>query len=136
MSGGVERRWRPRHPGWPAPLWHGPSSLRHPPSVVERTAQQHLDLGIETAELICRPAGQGIMDSGIDPKEYLLAITHGSRVERASVDDWRSRLVTAEYDHKVAHHRCFAFLVEVDDAALIKPFERQFNHSDSALDDA
>ena len=88
----MERRWLRRHPGRPAPLGHGPSSLRHPPSVVECTAQQHLDLRIEAAELICRPAGQGIVDSGIDPKEYLLAITHGSRVEHASVHDWRSRL--------------------------------------------
>ena len=65
------------HPGWPASLGHSPDSLRHPPSVVEGTAQQHIDLGIETAELVCRPSGQGIMDSWIDPKEYLLAITDG-----------------------------------------------------------
>ena len=76
------------------------------------------------------------MDGGIDPKEYLLAITHGSRVERASVDDWRRRLVNAEYDHEVAHHRCFALLVEVDDSALPEPFGCQFIHPGCALDDA
>jgi hypothetical protein len=76
------------------------------------------------------------VDSGIDPKEYLLAVTHGSRVERAGVDDWRSRLVTAENDQEIADHRCLALLVKVDDVALIKPFECHFHHPDGALDNA
>ena len=41
-------------------------------------------MGIEAAELIGRPLGQGVMDSGINPQQYLLAVIHGSGVESAS----------------------------------------------------
>jgi len=51
-------------------------------------------------------------------------------------DDRRGRFVTAEHDQDVAHHRCLAFPVEVGDAALVKSFERHFDHPDRALDDA
>ena len=62
---------------WPAPPGQGPGALGHPSGLLEGSAQQHLDVGIQAAELIGRPPGQGIMHSGIDPQEYLLAITHG-----------------------------------------------------------
>ena len=142
-AGQVDGRWPDRrqlgHVGssgrWPAPLGQGPSPLRHSPGVVESSAQQHLDVGIEAAELIGRPLGQGIVDAGIDPQQYLLAVIHRSRVEGAGVDHWRSRLVSAEYDHQIAHHRRFALLVKVDDAALTQPLERHLNHPDRAVDD-
>jgi len=62
--------------GWSAPLGQRPGSRRHPSGVVERSAQQHLDLGIEAAELVGRPVGEGVMDRGINPKQYLLAVIH------------------------------------------------------------
>jgi hypothetical protein len=96
-------------------------------------AQQHLDLGIEATKLIGRPLGQGIVDSRINPKKYLLAVTHGSRVERRDFDDWQSRMATTEHDQEVAHHRCLALLRTAD----LEPLERQelrFDHADSTLD--
>jgi hypothetical protein len=35
----------------------GSSPLRHSPGIVEGSAQQHLDVGIDAAELIGRPPG-------------------------------------------------------------------------------
>jgi hypothetical protein len=107
--------------GWTATLGNGSSPSRHSPGVVKSAAQQHFDVGVEAAELVGRPLGERIMDSGIYPKQYLLAVTHGSGVEGPSVNDRRRRLVAAEYDHQVAHHRCLALLVKVDDAALAQP---------------
>ena len=121
--------------GWTTALGQGASLLRHSPGVVEGPAQQHLDVGIEAAELIGRPLGQGIMDGRINPQQYLLAVTHRSGVERPGVDDRRRRLVTAKDDHQVAHHRRFALLVEVDDVALTQPGERHLDHADGAVDD-
>jgi hypothetical protein len=63
---------------WPAPPGQGPGALGHSTGFLEGSAQQHLDVGIQAAELIGRPPGQGIVDGGIDAKQYLLAITHGS----------------------------------------------------------
>jgi hypothetical protein len=52
----------------PAALAQRPRPLGHPPGGVELSAQQHLDVGIEAAELIGRPPGQRIMDRGINPE--------------------------------------------------------------------
>ena len=90
--------------GWAAPSGQGSSPFRHSPGLVERSAKKHLDLGVRAAELIGRPTSQGIMDCWIKPQKYLLTVIHGSRVETAGIDDWRSRLVTAKYDHQVADH--------------------------------
>jgi len=43
--------------GWTAPFGQGSSPLRHSPGIVEGSAQQHLDVGIDAAELIGRPPG-------------------------------------------------------------------------------
>jgi hypothetical protein len=40
----------------------------HPSLVAERSAQDHLDLGIEAAELVVGPAGKRIVDGGVDPE--------------------------------------------------------------------
>jgi hypothetical protein len=104
--------------GWPAAPGQGPSPLGHSSGALEISAKQHLDVGVQASELIGRPLGERVVDRGIDPQEHLLAVTHGLRVEGAGVDDWRSRLVAAEDDHEIAHHRRFAFLVKVDDPAL------------------
>jgi hypothetical protein len=92
-------------------------------------------VGVDAAEVVGGPPGQGVVDSGIHSHQYLLAIIHHSRVEGAGVDYRRGRLVTAENDHEVARHRRLALFVKIDDAALTEPFERQFNHPDGAVDD-
>lgn len=111
-------QWRP------APPRQGPRTLGRSSGFLEGSAQQHLDVSIEASELVGRPPGQRIMDSWVDPQQDLLAITHGSRVESAGIDDWGSRLIAAEYDHQIAHHRRLAFLVQVDDVSLPQPIER------------
>jgi hypothetical protein len=73
--------------GWPPALGQGPGLLRHSPGVLESAAQQHLDMGVDAAELVARPAGKGIVDRRIHPDEYLLAFVHRLRVERARIDD-------------------------------------------------
>jgi hypothetical protein len=45
--------------------------------VIKRSAQKHLDMSIEAAELIGCPMGQGVMDGGIHAQQYLLAVNHG-----------------------------------------------------------
>jgi hypothetical protein len=45
----------------------------HPASVVEGVSQEHLDLGVEAAELVIGPAGQGIVDGWVDPQQHLFA---------------------------------------------------------------
>ena len=117
------------------PVWATVQPSSACAGAVEGSAQQHLDLGIGAAELIGRPPGQGIMDDGINSQQYLLPVIHGSRVESAGVDDWRSRLVAAEYDHQIAHHCRLALLVQVDDATLAQPVERHLHHPDGAVDD-
>jgi hypothetical protein len=47
--------------------------LRHPARVVERPTQQHFDVGVETAELVSGPSGQGIVDRWVDAQQYLFA---------------------------------------------------------------
>jgi hypothetical protein len=36
--------------------------------------EQHLDLGIEAAELVSGPSGQGIVDRRVDAQEHLFAL--------------------------------------------------------------
>ena len=62
--------------GWPTSLGQGPSFLGHPPRPVEGSAQEQLDVGIKATEFIGRPLGQGIVDSRVNPQQYLLAVTH------------------------------------------------------------
>src|SRR5579863_9127879 len=96
---------------WSASLWQRLGRFRHSSGIVEGSAQQHLDLGVEAAELVSRPVGQGVVDGGINPEQYLLAFIHWLRIEGAGVDDWCSWLVTAEHDHQVADHGRLAFFV-------------------------
>jgi hypothetical protein len=48
--------------------------LRHPARVVERSPKQHLDVGVEAAELVSGPPGQGIVDGRIDAQQDLFAL--------------------------------------------------------------
>jgi hypothetical protein len=47
----------------------------HPARVGERAPKQHLDLGVEAAELVSRPAGQGIVHRWVDAQQHLFALT-------------------------------------------------------------
>lgn len=67
---------------------------------------------VDAPELVRRPSGQRVMDRRVHAHQDLLSFTHDSRIERAGVDNGRGRLVAAQHDHQVAHHRRFALLVE------------------------
>jgi hypothetical protein len=38
----------------------------HPAGVVEGASQQHLDLGVQAAELVIGPPGEGVVDRWVD----------------------------------------------------------------------
>jgi hypothetical protein len=46
----------------------------HPAGVVEGASQQHLDLGVEAAELVIGPPGQGVVNRWVDAQQQLLAL--------------------------------------------------------------
>jgi hypothetical protein len=48
----------------------------HPAGIDESAAKQHLDLGIDTAELVGGPADQCVVDRRIDAEENLAAFGH------------------------------------------------------------
>ena len=54
--------------------WAGAGLVGHPTGVVEGAAQQHLDLGVEAAELVGGPAREGIVDRRIDAQQDLFAL--------------------------------------------------------------
>jgi hypothetical protein len=37
-------------------------------------AEEHLDVGVEAAELVGRPAGEGVVDRRVDAEENLFAL--------------------------------------------------------------
>jgi hypothetical protein len=48
--------------------------LRHAARVVERTPQEHFDMGVEAAELVGGPSRQSIVDRGVDAQQYRFAL--------------------------------------------------------------
>jgi hypothetical protein len=48
----------------------------HPTGVVERSAQDHFDLGVEAPEFVVGPAGERVVDGGVDPEQDLSAAAH------------------------------------------------------------
>jgi hypothetical protein len=58
------------------------------------------------------------MDGRVNSKQYLLSVTHWSRIQAAGVDYRRRRLIATEHNHQIAHHRRLALFVEVDNATL------------------
>jgi hypothetical protein len=42
---------------------------RHPAGVDEGASEQHLDVGVEAAQLVIGPAGQGIVDRWVDAQQ-------------------------------------------------------------------
>jgi hypothetical protein len=47
----------------------------HPAGVVEGAPKEHLDVGVEAAELVSGPPSQGVVDLRIDPQQHLFALT-------------------------------------------------------------
>jgi hypothetical protein len=47
----------------------------HPAGVVQGVSEQHLDLGIEAAELVIGPPRQGVVHCWVDAQQHLLALT-------------------------------------------------------------
>jgi hypothetical protein len=62
---------------WPTALGQWSSPLRHSPGVIESSAQEHLDVGVQAAKFTRRPLGQGVVDGGINSQQYLFAFNHG-----------------------------------------------------------
>jgi hypothetical protein len=46
------------------------------PGVAERPAQQHLDLGVDAAQLVVGPAADRVVHGRIDSEQYLPPFTH------------------------------------------------------------
>jgi hypothetical protein len=59
-----------------ASLGRGCRVFGHPTGVVECSAQDHLDLAVEAAELVVGPAGERVVDGRVDPEQDLSAIAH------------------------------------------------------------
>jgi hypothetical protein len=47
----------------------------HPAGVGESAPKQHLDVGVEAAELVGGPSGQGVVDLRVDAQQHLFALT-------------------------------------------------------------
>jgi hypothetical protein len=50
--------------------------LWHAPGIGQRAAEEHLDVGVEAAELVAGPAHQGVMDRGVHTEQDLAALAH------------------------------------------------------------
>jgi hypothetical protein len=61
-------------PWGPASPWQRTGALRHPPRVRQGPAQEHLDLGVDAAELVVGPPGKSIVHGRGDAQENLLAV--------------------------------------------------------------
>jgi hypothetical protein len=59
---------------WPTALGHGRDLSGHPAGVIESASQEHLDLGVEAAEVGSGPPGQGVVDRWVDAQQQLLAL--------------------------------------------------------------
>jgi hypothetical protein len=46
----------------------------HPAGVIESTPEEHLDLGVEAAEVGSGPPRQGVVDRWVDTQQQLLAL--------------------------------------------------------------
>ena len=120
----------------PTPPAHG-GGLDTASGVVERAAQQDLDLGVDRAQVVRRPLGDGRVDSGIQSEQDLLALFtgHGSSVEGSGVDDGLGALVGAEHYQEVGDHLSAALLVHGDDVVRLEALEGLVDHGHGALDD-
>jgi 2-desacetyl-2-hydroxyethyl bacteriochlorophyllide A dehydrogenase len=108
-----------------------------PSRVGQGAAEQELDLGVGTAQLVGRPAGQRVVDGRVEPQQDVLPLTHRDRslVERAGVDDLLGGLLAAEHHQQVGDHRGLALLVKLHHPLLLQALQGQPDHADRALHD-
>jgi len=105
--------------------------------VFQHAPQQELDLAVQAAQLVVRPCLQRVEHGGIDTEQERLALGHAtSVVEGARVDDWLRAALAAEHHEQVAHHRCLALFVELDDVVAREAIEGHLHHAHRAVDDA
>lgn len=62
---GWRRALSGRPAGWPSAPGYGFCVLGHAAGVLEGTAQEHLDLGVQTAQVVGGPAGERIVHGRI-----------------------------------------------------------------------
>ena len=123
--------------GRAAASWKRPRLPWHPAGVLERAAQEELDLRVAASKLVLRPPRDGVVDCRVEPQEDALAIGHRTLgVQGAGVDDGLRGLVAAQHREQVRHHRRPTLSVELHDAFLVQPLERHLHHADGAVDDA
>ena len=90
----------------------------HAAYLPQSVAQHVLDLAIQGAQIVIRPALQRGQQSGIEPHEKRFALRHDLLIDRAGVDDRLSILIGAQHDQQVAHHRCLTILIQRDHGTL------------------
>jgi hypothetical protein len=56
--------------------WHRPYLLGQAPSVAEGAPQQHLDLGVGTAQLVVGPACECVVNRRVDPEKDRATVAH------------------------------------------------------------
>ena len=86
-------------------------------------AQQVLDLGVDAAKVVGRPALEFFEQTGRQSNQKCLAcFGHDIRLElvvqRARIDDRRRFTGTAENHEQITDHRCPALFIELDDGLL------------------
>jgi hypothetical protein len=88
------------------------------PGVLQHAAEDELDLPVQAAQVVVRPALEGVEDVAIDPQQKRFPLSHKSLIDRPCVDDRLRATLAAEHDEEVAHHRRLALVVEVHDRPL------------------
>ena len=61
---------------WPAGPAHLPGVGGHAAGVGERAAQQVFDLGVGAAQFVGGPAGEGVVDRGVEAEQEAFAAGH------------------------------------------------------------
>jgi hypothetical protein len=70
--------------GWTATSWQTSRSIGEASRVGKGTPQQELDLRVGTAQLITSPAGEGVVDGGIQAEQDALTFCHAFFADLAS----------------------------------------------------
>ena len=91
-----------------------------------------LELAVDRAEFLLGPGLHFFHSGSVEPEQEAFCgffFRHDCLVvERAGVHYGLSRFVGAQYHEQVANHRCFALLVEVYNALLLKFCQSHFYH--------
>ena len=145
MKNKEEAEKLPLHPCPILSLLAGPASPSHgsgvgiPAGLGEGAAQDDLDLGVDRAQIVGSPFGDGCVDCRVQPEQDLLApavVRHRhSGVQGAGVDHGLGTLVGAQDHQQVRDHLRSALVVHGDDVAVLQAPERLVHHGDRAFHD-